>query len=68
MTWARAADDYKENLCANVEDLRGMSVMIDDMLFLAKASNRLVIPQQRLIALDQFCASVLEYNELEAEE
>lgn len=38
------------------------------LLFLAKASNGLVIPQQRLIALDLLCASVLEYYQLEAEE
>lgn len=68
LTRARTADDYKENLYANLEDLRRMSRMIDDMLFLAKASNGLVIPQQRLISLEQLCASVLEYYQFEAEE
>jgi two-component system heavy metal sensor histidine kinase CusS len=68
LTRSRTADDYKENLYSNLEDLRRMARMIDDMLFLAKASNGLVIPQQRLISLDQLCASVLAYYELEAEE
>jgi two-component system heavy metal sensor histidine kinase CusS len=68
LTRARTADDYKENLYANLEDLQRMSRMIDDMLFLAKASNGLVIPQQRLFALEQLCASVLEYYQFEAEE
>ncbi|MBL4833819.1 MAG: heavy metal sensor histidine kinase [Pseudomonas sp.] len=68
LTQARSAEDYKENLYDNLDDLRRMSRMIDDMLFLAKASNGLVIPQQRLIALDQLCTSVLEYYQFDAEE
>jgi two-component system heavy metal sensor histidine kinase CusS len=45
-----------------------MARMIDDMLFLAKADNGLIIPEQRPVALHELCASLLDFYELSAEE
>jgi two-component system, OmpR family, heavy metal sensor histidine kinase CusS len=68
LTRARGADDYKENLYSNLEELRRMSRMIDDMLFLAKADNGLVIPQQQAVSLDNLCAALLEFYQIQADE
>lgn len=59
---------YEENLHANLDDLRRMSRMIDDMLFLAKADNGLIIPQQAPVALADLVAKLFEYYQLLAEE
>jgi two-component system heavy metal sensor histidine kinase CusS len=42
--------------------------MIDDMLFLAKADNGLIIPQQAPIALADLAAKLFEFYQLLAEE
>jgi two-component system heavy metal sensor histidine kinase CusS len=44
LTKKRDLDAYEENLYSNLEDLKRMSRMIDDMLFLAKADNGLIVP------------------------
>lgn len=59
---------YEENLHANLDDLRRMSRMIDDMLFLAKADNGLIIPQQTRIELTVVIAKLFEYYQLLADE
>lgn len=43
LTRKRDVDAYEENLYSNLEDLKRMSRMIDDMLFLAKSDNGLII-------------------------
>ena len=68
LTRARSVEDYQENLHSNLEELRRMARMIDDMLFLAKADNGLIIPEQRPVALHELCASLLDFYELSAEE
>lgn len=45
----RSVEDYEENLYSNLEDLKRVSRMIDDMLFLAKADNGLVVPEREWI-------------------
>src|SRR5690606_15062168 len=43
----RNVEDYEENLHSNLDELKRMSRMIEDMLFLAKSDNGLIIPQQQ---------------------
>ncbi len=64
----RDASDYQESLYDNLEDLRRMSRMIDDMLFLAKADNGLIIPQQACVALNEVVTKLFEYYQLLADE
>jgi two-component system heavy metal sensor histidine kinase CusS len=64
----RNIEAYEENLYANLEDLKRMSRMIDDMLFLAKADNGLIVPEQIDIELADVVAKLTEYYRLLAEE
>ncbi|MGH8382501.1 heavy metal sensor histidine kinase [Pseudomonas sp.] len=64
----RSVEDYEENLYSNLEDLKRMSRMIDDMLFLAKADNGLVVPEREWIALEGVVDTILEYYYLLADE
>lgn len=65
---ARNLDDYQENLHSNLEELQRMSRMIDDMLFLAKADNGLIVPERQPVDLHRLCASLLEFYDMAAEE
>lgn len=65
---ARCIEDYQENLYSNLEELQRMSRMIDDMLFLAKADNGLIVPERQRVDLHALCASLLEFYQLAAEE
>jgi len=42
--------------------------MIDDMLFLAKADNGLIVPERQPVDLHRLCASLLEFYDMAAEE
>jgi two-component system heavy metal sensor histidine kinase CusS len=64
----RNIEDYEDNLHSNLDDLKRMSRMIDDMLFLAKADNGLIIPEQKKIALQQVIGKLHEYYRLLADE
>lgn len=64
----RDVDTYEENLYSNLEDLKRMARMIDDMLFLAKSDNGLIIPEQQHIALEAVVAKLFEYYQLLAED
>ncbi|WP_137820157.1 heavy metal sensor histidine kinase [Pseudomonas sp. 2FG] len=64
----RNIEDYEENLYSNLDDLKRMSRMIDDMLFLAKADNGLIIPERKRIALEEVVDKLLEYYYLLADE
>ncbi len=64
----RSAEDYQDNLHGNLEELRRMARMIDDMLFLAKADNRLIIPQCQPVRLEAMVEELFEYYRLLAEE
>ncbi|MEX5684840.1 heavy metal sensor histidine kinase [Pseudomonas silesiensis] len=68
LTKKRDLDAYEENLYSNLEDLKRMSRMIDDMLFLAKADNGLIIPGQVDIELADLVSKLLEYYQLAAED
>ncbi|MGH8380020.1 heavy metal sensor histidine kinase [Pseudomonas sp.] len=68
LTRKRNLDAYEENLYSNLEDLKRMSRMIDDMLFLAKADNGLIIPEQVDIELEDLVSKLFEYYQLLAED
>ena len=64
----RDLDTYEESLYSNLEDLKRMARMIDDMLFLAKADNGLIIPERRQVALEALVAKLFDYYQLLAED
>lgn len=68
LTRARTLDQYQDNLHSNLEELQRMSRMIDDMLFLAKADNGLIVPDAKPVALEGLCAQLLDYYQLSADE
>lgn len=52
---SRAADEYREILASNAEELERMARMIADMLLLAKADNNLMLLQvERLLLAEEF--------------
>ncbi|MBX9755567.1 MAG: heavy metal sensor histidine kinase [Pseudomonadaceae bacterium] len=64
----RDSEAYQETLYANLDDLKRMARMIDDMLFLAKADNGLIMPEQQSVALDVVVHKLFEYYRLLADE
>lgn len=68
LTKKRDVVAYEENLYSNLEELKRMSRMIDDMLFLAKADNGLIIPEQVDIKLEKLVAKLFDYYQLVAED
>ncbi|MDP3845950.1 MAG: heavy metal sensor histidine kinase [Pseudomonas sp.] len=65
---ARDSEAYQETLYANLDDLKHMARMIDDMLFLAKADNGLIMPEHQSVALDAVVHKLFEYYRLLADE
>lgn len=68
LTRGRSLEQYQDNLHSNLEELQRMSRMIDDMLFLAKADNGLIVPDAKPVALEQLCTQLLDYYQLPADE
>ncbi len=64
----RSPADYQETLYSNLEDLTRMARMIDDMLFLAKADNGLIVPARQPVGLRRLVDKLLDYYQLLAEE
>ena len=64
----RDTDAYEENLFSNLEDLKRMSRMIDDMLFLAKSDNGLIPPERAPINLADVVTKLFDYYHLFAED
>ncbi len=65
---ARSSETYEETLYANLDDLKHMARMIDDMLFLAKADSGLIIPKHQEVALHAVVHKLFEYYRLLADE
>ena len=65
---ARSADDYRDILASNAEEFERLSRTISDMLFLAKADNKQIIPNREPIDLAEEIGDLLEYYEVLAEE
>ena len=64
----RDSEAYQETLYANLDDCKRMARMIDDMLFLAKADNGLIVPEQQPVDLDVEVEKLFEYYRLLADE
>ncbi|WP_439889148.1 heavy metal sensor histidine kinase [Pseudomonas sp. MBLB4123] len=64
----RDVDTYEDNLYSNLEDLKRMARMIDDMLFLAKSDNGLIVPERQPVVLETLVTSLFDYYQLLAEE
>jgi two-component system, OmpR family, heavy metal sensor histidine kinase CusS len=60
---ARTTDEYREILYSNLEEYEKMSQMISDMLFLAQADNRQLVPNLIDIDLHNMITLMCEYFE-----
>jgi len=65
---ARSAEDYRDILASNAEEFERLSRTISDMLFLAKADNNQIVPNQEPIDLAEEISDLLEYYDVLAEE
>ena len=63
---ARDADGYRDILHSNLEEFERLARMIGDMLFLAKADNRLIVPKRETVDLQQEVARLMEFHEAQA--
>lgn len=63
LTRARSAEEYREVLGSNLEEYDRLARMIGDMLFLAQADNRLLVPKREDIDLADEVARLLEFFE-----
>jgi two-component system heavy metal sensor histidine kinase CusS len=64
----RDVEEYCTYLQSNLEELRRLSSMIEDMLFLAKADNRLVAPRMETIDVREEVAKLVDYFDIAASE
>jgi two-component system, OmpR family, heavy metal sensor histidine kinase CusS len=60
---ARSTNEYREILYSNLEEYEKMSQMISDMLFLAQADNRQLVPNLIDIDLHDMITMMCEYFE-----
>ena len=65
---ARSADQYREVLYSNLEEYERLARMISDMLFLAKADNRLIVPSSEMVDLAAEVRELFGFYEAFAEE
>lgn len=65
---ARSLAEYQDVLASNAEEFERLSRTIADMLFLAKADNRLLIPTREQVHLGAEVRGLLEFYEALAEE
>ncbi len=68
LTKARSADEYREVLASNTEELERLSRTISDMLFLAQADHAMVIPTREPFDLSSETQAVLDFYEALASE
>lgn len=59
----RTADDYRNTLASNSEELQRLARMVSDMLFLAKTEHGLALPHPEAIALDTEVAALADFYE-----
>jgi two-component system heavy metal sensor histidine kinase CusS len=65
---ARSEEEYRDVLASNVEEFERLSRTIEDMLFLAKSDNNLLVPNRERVDLRAEATRVLEFYEAVAEE
>lgn len=68
LTSERDLVEYRANLQSNLEEFARLSRMISGMLFLAKADNKLLVPNRELIDLRSEVERLLEFFEALASE
>ena len=68
LTRMRSADEYRNVLESNAEELDHMAGMISDMLLLAKAENSLAVSSCTSVTLAQEVTALFEYYDAVAEE
>lgn len=59
----RTADNYRNTLASNSEELQRLARMVSDMLFLAKTEHGLALPHPEAIALDTEVAALADFYE-----
>ncbi len=64
----RSADEYREVLASNAEELERLARMTADMLFLAKADNGLVVPNRERLDLAEEVRELFDFYDAVAEE
>lgn len=65
---ARTADEYRDILASNAEEFERLSRTIADMLFLAKAENKQLVPRPEPLELAGEVGELLEFYGVLAEE
>ena len=65
---ARTMEEYREALQSSVEEYERLARMISDMLFLAKADNRLIVPHRESVDLAREARELIEFHGIVAEE
>lgn len=65
---ARGEAEYREALQSSVEEYERLARMISDMLFLAKADNRLIVPRREAVDLTREARELIEFHGIVAEE
>ncbi|SDT87957.1 heavy metal sensor histidine kinase [Halopseudomonas salegens] len=68
LTRERDMATYANNLHSNLEELKHLSRMIDDMLFLAKSDNGLTLVRPQQVELHSLIAKQLDYYQILAED
>lgn len=63
----RDADDYRDALESNAEELERMTRMVADMLFLAKADHGLMLPHREQVDLAATVSDLFDYYDAVAE-
>lgn len=68
LTRARTADEYREILYSNLEEYERLTRMISDMLFIAKADNRLIAPRREQVSLGAEIDDLIDFYHALAED
>lgn len=64
----RGADDYRDILASNAEELQRLARMVSDMLFLAKTERALDLPHRERFSAATEVRALIEFYEVLAEE
>lgn len=65
---ARSIEEYRSVLQSGAEEYDRLARMTDEMLFLAKADNRLIVPNQETVDLVREAQDLIEFHGIVAEE
>lgn len=64
----RSANEYRETLYSSLEEYERLARMVADMLFIAQAENGLVVPQRKVVCLEDEVDQLIEFYSPLAEE